>query len=101
MTTDRHSVTRVTAAALTGWLVVLVGVTAATEPTRDVLLLGAPAYTLSLLAGSDTRLVTVGEKFTIVRGTEPGFVRALYANGAWLVLPARGKSCIDLSGFAT
>lgn len=101
MTTDGIRVGRVTAGALTGWLVLLVSVTVIVEPTRDVLLIGDPSQTIPLLTGTDTRLVAVGEKFTIVRGTERGFVRALYANGAWLVLPARGKSCVDLSGFAT
>lgn len=96
-TTEGSGLVRAAAFALGGWAALLIVITAIAEPSRDVLLLGDPARTLPLLAGSDTRIVTVTARFAIVRGTERGFVRALYANGAWIVLPARGKSCVDLS----
>jgi hypothetical protein len=81
------------ALALGGWFGGLALVTATLEPSRDVVLFGAPEHTLARLTGTDLRIVTITERRLIVRGTAPGFVRALYANGAWLVLPVRGRSC--------
>ncbi len=39
----------------------------------------------------------VGQRsgFLILRSSDPNYVRALYAGGAWVVLPARQKSCLD------
>lgn len=34
--------------------------------------------------------------FLILRSNDPKYVRELYAGGAWVVLPARQKSCLDL-----
>ncbi|MGH6814249.1 MAG: hypothetical protein ACREC6_00935 [Hyphomicrobiaceae bacterium] len=73
--------------------VLLLAIAAFVEPTRDAVVLGPPVRTLQALAGSDTRIVDIGAVSVFVRGMEPGFVRALYANGAWLVLPARAGGC--------
>ena len=67
------------------------------EPTFDAMIVGPPDRTLAALAGSDTRIMELGDTYLVVRGSERGYVRALYANGAWLVLPARAGGCIDLS----
>ncbi len=72
----------------------ILAITAAAEPTRDAIVFGAPPSTLALLAGSDTRVVGIGDSYLVVRGAERGFVRALYANGAWIVLPARTGGCL-------
>lgn len=98
--TERTSgrLTRTIAAAFVGWLAVLAGVTVVLEPTSDVVVFGPPERTLALLEGSDTRLTNITPRYAILRGTEPGFVRALYANGAGLVLPARNSSCLGLRG---
>ena len=97
-TTDRttSTVASVLPAVFAGWLTVLVGVTAAFEPTNDVVVLGPPSRTLALLDGTDIRITDVRPHMTKLRGTEPGFVRALYANGAMLVLPVKSASCLGL-----
>jgi hypothetical protein len=81
------------AAALAAWFVLVVAITAIAEPSSDVVVFGPPERTLALLEGGDSRIVEVGERTLKIRGMSPGFVMDLYANGAWLVLPARAGSC--------
>ena len=83
-------------AVFAGWLTILITVTAAFEPTKVVLVFGSPERTLALLDGTDIRITDVRPHMTKLRGTEPGFVRALYANGAMLVLPVKSASCLGL-----
>ncbi len=84
---------RTGALALAGWFALLTGMTVLAEPTSDVVIVGPQALVLQALRGSDTRIVAAGENYMRVRGMERGFVRALYANGAWLVLPGRAGGC--------
>ena len=84
-------------AALTGWLAILVGVTVIAEPHPDVMVLGPPRHTLSLLRGTDIRITDLQETHTVLHGTGPGFVRTLYARGALLVLPARMPGCMPFT----
>lgn len=65
---------------------------------------------VAMLSGSiQTAAVPIGTKippgiailgkqsgFLILQSSDPNYVRALYANGALVVLPARQKSCLDL-----
>lgn len=97
-TTDHttRTVVSVLPAVFAGWITVLVAVTAAFEPTNDVVVFGSPERTLALLDGTDIRITDVRPHMTKLRGTEPGFVRALYANGAMLVLPVKSSSCLGL-----
>jgi hypothetical protein len=81
------------AIALAAWSVLLAGVTVVAEPTPEVVIVGPAARALAALRGTDTRILDMGESYVRVRGMEPGFVRALYANGAWLVLPGRAGGC--------
>jgi hypothetical protein len=81
------------ALALAAWFCLAAGIMAVAEPTRDAVVIGPPRETLAALAGSDTRIVEAGTGYLIVRGTQAGFVRALYAGGAWLVLPHRTGGC--------
>lgn len=89
---------RTLVAVFFGWLVVLAGVTAVLEPTEDVVVFGPPGRTIALLEGGDTRISDLRPHYAIVRGTQRGFVRALYFNGAGLVLPAKNSSCVGLRG---
>lgn len=86
------------ATALGVWFAMLVVLTVLVEPTRDVVVIG-PAG-LAALADSDTRIGDVGRLSITVRGMERGFVRALYAGGAWLVLPSRVGGCLGLRRLA-
>jgi hypothetical protein len=93
-TTDITRTAGRVAAALGAWAALVVAITAVAEPTRDAVIFGDPRRALALLEGTDTRILDVGAHRTIVRGTAKGFVRELYANGAWLVLPARAGGCL-------
>lgn len=85
---------RAAAVALGVWFVMLVGGTALLEPTQDVLVIAPQAGTARVPSAAPVALVDAPAGFLRVRGTEGGFVRALYAGGAWLVLPARAGGCV-------
>jgi hypothetical protein len=72
------------------------------EPTATVTALGPRAKLLQAVKTSDVEFVNAGPGFIIVRGRTNGFVRALYAGGAWAVLPGGIGACgaADLSGRA-
>jgi hypothetical protein len=82
--------------ALAAWTLTVIGVTAMLEPTTEVIAFGPTGATIRALADSDTRILSIGARSVRLSGTEPGFVRSLYANGAWLVLPSLTGGCISL-----
>lgn len=59
----------------------------------DAVVAWAPSNRLaSVLAASPVSIIDSGTKgFVVLRGNSPGFVAALYASGAWVVLPARKR----------
>lgn len=82
---------------LAAWALLLAAITAVAEPTQMVIVVGPKDRSMAALAGSDTRLVDSGAGYIVVSGTERGFVRALYAGGALLVLPKRSAGgCLGL-----
>lgn len=95
-TTERRLSSLLQTAALVaaGWVGVMAMVTVVFEPMTDVLVLGPPERTLALIEGTDIRITDLRPRYAILRGTERGFVRALYARGAGLVLPAKSVSCL-------
>ena len=71
------------------WFAWVALITIAFEPTQNVIVLGAPgAVTQAPVSLLDSRGGVLH-----LRGTQPGFVRELYASGAWLVLPATNGGC--------
>jgi hypothetical protein len=78
--------------ALACWFAGLIAITPILEPTRDVLVFGR-TETIAALPASGAALVDAAGSWTRVRRTEAGFVRRLYANGAWLVFPAFDGGC--------
>jgi hypothetical protein len=76
------------------WTIALAVITLALEPVPTAAVLGPTARTIAALRGTDTRIVDAGPGYVIVRGYSPGFVRELYARGAFLVLPARTGGCL-------
>jgi hypothetical protein len=78
--------------ALACWFTGLVAITPMIEPTRDVLVF-ARTEAIATLPASGAALVDAGGLWTRVRRTDAGFVRRLYANGAWLVFPAFDGGC--------
>jgi hypothetical protein len=74
-------------------LLVVLLATVLAEPTRKVAVFGPTEATFRALTRGDGRLVDGGSGYIIVQGQDPGFVRHLYAGGAWLVLPVITGGC--------
>ena len=94
MTTDRviacGKAAALAAGVLAAWFALLAAGTAMTAPGQ-VLVLGPHA--VESAARADGRVTVAGKVFAQARSEEAGFVGRLYANGAWLVLPAAGGGC--------
>jgi hypothetical protein len=82
------------------WFAGLAIATLVAEPTRNVVVFGPVASTLHALVAGDAQMVDGGNGYMIVRGQHAGFVRALYAGGAWLVLPVTSGGCRGRREFA-
>lgn len=82
--------------ALGLWFAGLTALTAAAEPTRNVIVLAPDrGKMMRAIASSDVALLDGSDRLLRVTGISRGFVAKLYASGAWLVLPARaGAGCI-------
>lgn len=93
-TTNRASLFGATVTALAGWFAAVTLLTYAAEPSREVIAwvpqsrIGATLSTapVSLLDGRSSGFIRL-------RGETSGFVRALYASGAWMVLPVAAGGC--------
>jgi hypothetical protein len=77
-------------AVLAVWFAAVTTLTVAAEPTRTVVVFGGNAAVLDAVVGSNVSLLGGSGRTLTVVGATPGFVRELYARGAWLVLPATG-----------
>ena len=75
------------------WFSVLSAVMVIAEPTRDVIVFGPGETAFGAVVASSSLAVNAGSNFVIARGERAGFVSALYASGAWLVLPAISGGC--------
>lgn len=82
--------------ALFIWLAGLVGLTAAAAPAGDYWAIGPRRALFAALAPADAALIRESAAGLIVRGGGAATVRALYAHGAWLVLPAAAGGCMAL-----
>ena len=71
------------------WFGSLAILTLMIEPTANVIVFGASHATLE----APVALLDSRGGFVRVRGTQAGFVSALYGHGAWLVLPATNGGC--------
>ena len=80
--------------ALAGWFTALAVVTYAAEPSREVLVWVPDARLAETLSSAPVSVLD-GQSggFLRVRGDTPGFVRSLYASGAWIVLPSGAGGC--------
>jgi hypothetical protein len=75
------------------WFALLAAFIAIAEPTHDVIVFAPPEAGMRAVAAGTSLLLDAGETFVVARGTRSGFVRELYAAGAWLVLPAMSPGC--------
>lgn len=98
-TTDRvgwRSGLTVAVIALKVWFVGLSLATLFIGPGQTVVVLGPSSLAFRAAARSDVAVLDGGAAYVLVRSDRAGFVRDLYANGAWLVWPAMGGGCISL-----
>jgi len=96
-TTERSARTLLAAGALAlaAWFAGLAILAYAVEPSREVIVWAPEGRlpALTSLAAPVSVLDTPGGGFIRLRGESKGFVGALYAGGAWLVLPAAAGTC--------
>jgi len=72
-------------------------VTLLAEPTPAVAVFAPGESALRVAVASDVDLVDSGRGYMLVRSNRRGFVRDLYANGAWFVWPAVEGGCSSSS----
>jgi hypothetical protein len=78
--------------ALGGWTVIVLLTTFFIEPTREVFVIGM-SDDLVGLPKADVAIVDTVRGVLRVRSDRPGFVQRLYAQGAWIVIPASPGAC--------
>jgi hypothetical protein len=77
-----------------GWFAVIIAATAAFGPVGPAVLVLGPDIPARLPEGAG--ILRAGNGRTVVTAPDAAFVRRLYANGAWVVLPALRNGCMDL-----
>ena len=80
------------AVALT-WFVAVAGLAYVADLSPTVIVFGPEATTMAAMSRSDTLVLEGGPGFIIVQGSGRGFVRKLYSEGAWLVMPSNLDGC--------
>jgi hypothetical protein len=65
----------------------------------SVIVFGPNARTTGAIAEADGAMLTSGIGFTTARSDRAGFVRRLYAGGAWFVWPALTDGCFAAGRF--
>jgi hypothetical protein len=73
-----------------GWLSFAAGSAAFAPPGRSFALIGPSDRALGAIAAAGGHIVQTGNFVTIAQADDAGFVRRLYANGAWFVVDADG-----------
>ena len=89
----RYPVTVLT--ALAAWFGGLGVLTVLAEPSKLVVIIAPGGTALRAAIASNVDLLNSGRNYLIVRSDRTGFVRDLYANGAWFVLPAPEGGCLS------
>jgi hypothetical protein len=75
------------------WFVAVAGLAYVADLSPTVIVFGPEATTMAAMSRSDTLVLEGGPGFIIVQGSGRGFVRKLYAEGAWLVMPSNLDGC--------
>jgi hypothetical protein len=65
----------------------------------NVIVFGPNARTTNAIADADGAMLASGMGFTTARSDRAGFVRRLYAGGAWFVWPALTEGCFAAGRF--
>ena len=80
-------------AVVLGWFLAVGVLTYFVDLSPTVIVFGPEATTMAAMSRSDTLVLEGGPGFIIVQGKGRGFVRKLYAEGAWLVMPSNLDAC--------
>ena len=75
------------------WFVAVAGLAYVADLSPTVIVFGPEATTMAAMSRSDTLVLEGGPGFIIVQGSGRGFVRKLYSEGAWLVMPSNLDGC--------
>jgi hypothetical protein len=90
MNTERRKLLAVALTALAIWATALTTMAYGSGPQDEVIVWASRDRLGEMLAASPASVVAAGlNGFVVLRGDAPQFVSALYARGAWIVLPAR------------
>ena len=80
-------------AVVLAWFVAVGVLTYFVDLSPTVIVFGPERTTMAAMSRSDTLVLEGGPGFIIVQGNGRGFVRKLYAEGAWLVMPSNLDGC--------
>ena len=80
------------AVALAVWFGGMAGLALAVDPPA-VVVFGPERNLLAAVRATDALLLSAGPGFVTARADRPGFVRKLYAGGAWFVWPIVKGGC--------
>jgi hypothetical protein len=90
-------ITAKVALVLAGWMVIMLAMPFV-GPARQVAVVGDRARALRAIAAAGGTVVDVRDGAILARSDQPGFVAALYRNGARLVIEGRiGAGCFSSS----
>lgn len=83
-----------TAAALTGWAILLLAMPLVGPSGREVAVIGDREHAIRAITAAGGQIVSLRDRVTLARSSHPGFAAALYRRGAPLVLEGRiGAGC--------
>jgi hypothetical protein len=80
-------------AVVLAWFVAVAGLAYVADLSPTVIVFGPEATTMAAMSRSDTLVLEGGPGFIVVQGSGRGYVRKLYAEGAWLVMPSNLDGC--------
>lgn len=80
-------------AVVLAWFIAIAALTYFAEISPTVIVFGPEKTTMAAISRSDTLVLEGGPGFIIVQGKGHGFVRRLYSEGAWLVMPSNIDGC--------
>ena len=79
--------------ALAAWIALAALITVLVEPGDRVIVIAPASVIDAVLADRSLSLIEIGPGGAVLGSDKPGYVRRLYAGGAWLVLPRRIGGC--------
>lgn len=80
-------------AVVLAWFIAIATLTYFAEISPTVIVFGPEKTTMAAMSRSHTLVLEGGRGFIIVQGKGRGFVRRLYSEGAWLVMPSNIDGC--------